>query len=250
LENIDSQVLLKLWKKGKTLYTSLFEFTDNSLRQKYNKSCAELKNQTKTIPEKYPNGVQSISDGIEALSKSFTNYQEIQSANDELKRNLLNNILSERLIGIGFESPIKTTSQPQVIPIHIWPQNITDYDWNESSFSINGVEFLKIRLIKNAEFKSELNLTNEKEEITLPDLEITDKHVGRPSKKKEIIDSYNHLKKENKIDYSKTFKSHTELIRKTVRLHNPKMENDKGLGVEAIRRTVKHLFDQEKKNQK
>lgn len=250
MENIDQKELLKLWKKGKTLYESLFEFTDKSLINNYNKSQVELENQTNLIPEKTSNGNPSMMDGLQAVQKTINKYQGTRSANDKLKRDLLNKLLSEKIAGLGFESPIKTSSQPQLIPIHIWPQKINEFNWNESSFLSNGVEFQKIRIIKNIEFKNERNIQNKKEEIQLPDFQITDKFVGRPSKKQEIINAYNLLKKKNKIDYSKTFKSHTPLIREAVRLQNPTLTDDKGLGDEAIRRTVKSFFDQEKKEQK
>lgn len=250
MENIDQKELLKLWKKGKTLYESLFEFTDKSLINNYNKSQIELENQTNLIPEKTSNGNPSMMDGLQAVQKTINKYQGTRSANDKLKRDLLNKLLSEKLAGLGFESPIKTSSHPQLIPIHIWPQKITDFDWNESSFLINGIEFFKIRIIKKTELKKQKNIQIKKKELKPPNLEVTDKKVGRPSKKQEIIDAYNFLKNECKIDYSKTFKSHTKLIQQTVRTLNPDQTNDKGLGNEAIRRTVKHLFDQEKNSQK
>jgi hypothetical protein len=250
LENINTQELLKLWKKGKTLYESLFEFSDKSLINNYNKSQLELENQTNSIPENNSNGKPSMMDNLQAFQSTFNKYQGTRNANDKLKRDLLNKILSEKLAGLGFESPIKTSSQPQLIPIHIWPQKINEFNWNESSFLSNGVEFQKIRIIKNIEFKKERNIQNKKKEIQLPDFQITDKSVGRPSKKQEIINAYNLLKNKNKIDYSKTFKSHTPLIREAVRLQSPTLTDDKGLGDEAIRRTVKSLFDQEKKEQK
>ena len=250
MENTDQKELLKLWKKGKTLYESLFEFTDKSLINNYNKSQIELENQTNSIPEKTSNNTPSMMDSLQVFQKTINKYQGTRNANDKLKWDLLNKLLSEKLAGLGFESPIKSSDTPQYIPLHIWPQKIIDFDWDNSSFSINGVEFLKIKIIKNTELINKKNINNKKEEIKPPNIEIIDKPVGRPSRKQEIINAYNFLRDKGKIDYSKTFKSHIKTIRETVRLLNTKLENDKGLGGEAIRRTVKHFFDQEKNTQK
>lgn len=250
MENIEQKELLKLWKKGKTLYESLFVLTDKSLLNNYNKSQLELENQTNSFPEKESDSNISMLDGLQAVQKTINKYQGTRNATDKLKRDLLNKILSEKLIGLGFESPIKSSDIPQYIPLYIWPQKIIDFDWDNSSFSINGVKFINIKIIKNSELKKDNNLKNKKEEIKPPNIEIIDKPVGRPSRKQEIINAYNFLRDKGKIDYSKTFKSHITIIRETVRSLNPKLENDKGLGDEAIRRTVKHFFDQEKNTQK
>lgn len=250
MKDIDPPQLLNLWKKGKTLYASLFEYTDESQLNNYNKSQLDFGNETNSNSENQSENGPSAAYGLEVFQKLATNLQESQSASYKLKSNLLNKILSEKLIGLGFEPPIKTTSTPQIIPIHIWPQKITDFDWNKSSFSLNGIEFLKIRLIKKTEFKKAIKIVNKKEEIKPPKLEVNDKLVGRPSRKKDIKDAYIFLRDKGKIYYSKAFKSHNEIIRETVRLLNPELENDKGLGNEAIRRTVKPLFDLEKENQK
>ena len=249
MEKINPEDLLKLWKKGKTLDASLFEYTDDSLRKKLDNSYIEFQNLTNAISEEYPHGVQSMADGLKGAQKIITKHQDFRSANNELKWNLLNNVLSEKLIGLGFESPIKTSSTPQVIPIYIWPQKIFDINWSESSFLNNGVEFLNIRLIEIAELKNKKNIDNQINKLKkLPDIKIKDKKVGRPSKKEKIIEAYEYLKKNNKLKYSKTLKSHTELIQQTVHKLNPKVTGTKGMQHEAIRRTLSERFQADKDN--
>lgn len=250
MENIEQKELLKLWKKGKTLYESLFVLTDKSLLNNYNKSQLELENQTNSFPEKESDSNISMLDGLQAVQKTINKYQGTRNATDKLKRDLLNKVLSEKLIGLGFESPIKPSDIPQYIPLHIWPQKIIDFDWDNSSFSINGVKFINIKIIKNSELKKENNLNNKKEEIKAPKNELIDKPVGRPSRKNEIEAAYNYLREIGSIDYSKTFTSHIQLIRETVRLLNPDLNDNKGLGDEAIRLYAKLLFDRDMSSQK
>lgn len=243
---MDAEKLINLWKKGKTLYSSLFKYTVPSLLENYNQSQSEFENQTNQISEKNSDAGNSVIAGIQTIQESFSKYQGISSAENELKWDIINKILSEKLIGLGYESPIKSSDLPQIIPIHVWPEKITDFDWKESSFSNNGVEFLKIKLIKFNELKKEINSKNEKKEIKLPDIKVKDKVVGRPSIKDKIIEAYENLKTNGKIDFCKTLKSHTELIQQTVKTLTPDIVDNKGMQHEAIRRTIGDQFKADK----
>ena len=52
--------------------------------------------------------------------------QNKKDALDKLKLNLLNKIISEKLIGLGYEAPIKSADYPKIIPLHIWPHKINE----------------------------------------------------------------------------------------------------------------------------
>ena len=87
-----------------------------------------------------------------------------------------------------------------------------------------------------------------KKEISPPKIKIEDKKTGRPSLKEKIIAAYEFLKKEGSIDYSKTLKSHTEIIQKTVQALNPEITDTTGMAHEAIRRAVGENFKTDKTN--
>ena len=156
-------------------------------------------------------------------------------------------ILSDEIVGLGYEAPIKTSDKPQIIPLHIWPRKIKELNWNESSFSKNGITFLNIHLIKKSALR-EVNNKSEENKTSLPKAIIEDRKTGRPSLKNKIIAAYNLLKKEGSIDYSKTLKSHTDLIQKTVQALNPDITGTAGMQHEAIRRAVSKRFQTEKNN--
>lgn len=84
-------------------------------------------------------------------------------------------------------------------------------------------------------------------EINIPDIAIEEKIAGRPSFKNQILAAYDFLKKKEKIDYSKTFKSHIPLIRETIWALNPSLnKSTQGLGDEVLRRNLIPLFEKEK----
>lgn len=87
-----------------------------------------------------------------------------------------------------------------------------------------------------------------KKEISPPKIPIKDKKTGRPSLKEKIIAAYEFLKKEGSIDYSKTLKSHTEIIQKTVQALNPEITDTAGMAHEAIRRAIGENFKTDKTN--
>lgn len=87
-----------------------------------------------------------------------------------------------------------------------------------------------------------------KKENYLQKIEVKDKKVGRPSIKEKIIAAYEHLKERNIIDYSKTLKSHTEIIQKTVQALDSDITGTAGMEHEAIRRAISERFQADKNN--
>jgi len=237
---ISPELLLEIWKKGKTLNQSIYQFTDAEILSEHENIELKFKEfNSKNLQEL----LSDIAQGVTQLNQFST---KVKDSFEKIKRNLLNIIISEKLIGLGYEAPVKSSDYPKIIPLHIWPLKINEINWDDSSISRNGIEFLNIRIIK----KSALNNKISKKEKTLPKTKIVDKKPGRPTIKNKIIAAYTLLKKEEKIDYLKNFKSHTESIQKTVRQLNPELKDNKGLGVEVIRRAVKPMFDDDSKTSK
>lgn len=230
------QELLSFWKKGKTLNVALYEFTAPEILDEYAGLTSELKNYGHNQDNLKISDLPTISAGLANLGKIISLQNQIKNVCDQLKRDLLNKIISEKLIGVGYEAPIKTSDKPQIIPLHIWPLNINEINWDDSLILKNGIEFLNIRIIKKQPIKK---LAPDKINKSI---EIKDKKTGRPSLKEKIIVAYEYLKTGNNIDYSKALKSHTELIQKTVQKLFPEIKNTTGMQHEAIRKVLSKRF--------
>lgn|GEM_PF-2637944 len=241
--NHTPQELLNFWKKGKDLYSALYEFTDLAIRQE----CEELESKrnirSQILLENVSSEISNIlTEGIIGINQAIHLNNEIDNARIKLKWDLSNKIIAEKLIGLGYEAPVKSTDYPKIIPLHIWPQKINEINWENSSISQNGIQFLNIRIIKK--IASSKNKIDKK--IMLPKIEVKDKKIGRPSIKAKIITAYEWLKRENKIDYSQTLKAHTELIQKTVQKLFPEIKTAKGMEYEAMRRAIGTVFQEDR----
>ncbi len=243
--NISPEELLNNWKKGKTLYSAIYVFTAYELQKKYND--LELEDKARNPWKDDPSIIPTISGGLTAVSETLFHRGKMDNARDELKWDLLKNILSEEIIGLGYAAPVQITDKPQIIPLHIWPQKINEINWDNSSISKHGINFLDIRLIKKTAFK---NKPDNKKKTTPPKIKIEDKKTGRPSLKNKIIEAYEYLKKEGAIDYSKNLKSHTEIIQKTVQALDTDITGTAGMEHEAIRRAISERFQSDKTTSK
>lgn len=247
MENLNPKDLLNLWKKGKTLYSGMYAFTAYELQKKCTDLELKLNNKSRNPWENNTSEKPNIATGLSAVSETIFLQGKIDSARDELKWDLLENILSEKVIGLGYEAPVTTESKPKIIPLHIWPRTIKEINWDNSSILKHGITFSDIRLIKKSAFKKK---TDNKKSISAPKTPIKDKKTGRPSLKEKIIEAYEFLKKEGSIDYSKTLKSHTEIIQKTVQTLNPEITDTAGMAHEAIRRAISKQFQADKTTSK
>jgi hypothetical protein len=240
LERFSPQQSLANWQSGKRLEEAVWEFCDPEIRNVIPQTVQNAYWEWRKMgnSESYN---EAIADECDSYAEFELYSQQVDSEISDMLQNVYEKIISGELIAFGFQFPIESEF-PSQIPIYMWPPDFEDRD--KSEIESNGIKFVKIRIIESSFLNQLKNIPNLEIE------EIKDKPVGRPSKRQKIIDAYLVLKQDEKIDYSKTFKSHIQAIRDTVRYLNPNLENDKGLGAEAIRRTVKPLFDQEKEDQK
>lgn len=243
MENFNSEELFNFWKKGKTLNSAIYSFTSYELQKQYDD--LEKEDKSRNPWKDDPTAIPNISGGLAAVSEAIFHKGKMDDARDKLKWDLLKNILSEKVIGLGYESPVTTESKPKIIPLHIWPQKADKINWNDSSFLENGINFLNIRIIKKSALKKK---PDNKKKIFSPKIKIENKKMGRPSLKNQIIEAYEYLKKEGAIDYSKTLKSHTELIQKTVQALYPEITSTAGMAHEAIRRALGSCFQTDRDN--
>ncbi len=245
METLNSEDLLDLWKNGKTLYAASHDYTNYELKKAYRHHLSELNSENKEILE----GKRFETGGIANIFLSYNNSlslnRALENAQNDLKWDLLNNILSEKLIGVGYEAPIKTSDYPQIIPLHVWPRRIKEINWDESSFSKDNIGFLNIRVIKRRNLKIS---TKRKKFSEITKTEILDKKPGRPSLRAEIIQAYEHLKARGVIDYTKSLKSHTKLIQEAVWALHPEITSIEGMQYEAIRRALSVRFKADRQN--
>lgn len=95
------------------------------------------------------------------------------------------------------------------------------------------------------------NNSNTDKEIEIPQVEIEDKKIGRPSHKEEIISLYESLKEEGKLNFSQPLIWNIKLIRETFLHLNPHLKNDlKGLGDDAISNKIRDRFNVDRETYK
>ncbi len=213
MDNINSNELMDFWKKGKTLNQALSVFTDLKIRNEYINFINSENSNLEQLPSD-TNLSEILLKGFETLNKISTRSNNRNKLINKLKANLLTHILSESIIGVGYETPIKTTDTPQFISLHVWPQNIEMLDWDDSSFSDNGINFIKIKLFKNPLLKNVPNKTINQ----ISNIKIESKRVGRPDSGKDLLAAYILLKQNNKLNYNETLKAHTDRIQEAIKI--------------------------------
>ena len=118
------ELLWDIWKKGKTLSQSIDKFCDAELLRAYDD--IELKKDYNNKNSSENNWQSVIGGALKEVSELNYHSQNKKDALDKLKLNLLNKIISEKLIGLGYEAPIKSADYPKIIPLHIWPHKINE----------------------------------------------------------------------------------------------------------------------------
>ena len=149
--------------------------------------------------------------------------------------NLTNKIISGELLSIGYDESAVGQPFPDLFSLSIWPPDKINF--KSSSIVYDDVIYSSVRINKSPTTNKIISSLNNK---------VGDKQIGRPSKKNNIIEAYEYLKKEENIDYSKTLKSHTEIIQKTVQSLHPNIEDTAGMQHEAIRRAIGERFKTDK----
>jgi len=209
--------LLDLWKKGKSLDEAIWQFCDKKYQRAY--------------PQNHPiiNITSSGSDAVNQLKKISQYQLQKSDALEKLKKNLCEKLKGEYLIAVGYP---KLSHSPVIIPLYLCvPKNL---DLSKSSISGNGLDYSSVCIIENPHIIPEIKLP-----------ETSGNKKGRRTQIPKIIEAYDLLQKNDKINFSISFAAHIPAIRETVRRLYPELP-EKGLGDEVIRRTLKPRFDKEK----
>ena len=240
--DITPELLLDIWKKGKTLDKAALEYADNEIREKYiavlnDKShISENELNQSIFGNAFVDGLINILGG---MGKAQNHAHQKQDAETKLYTNLFEKITAGQLIALGFKYPVQS-DYPVLIPAHMWPPE--NKDINTSSISAHGINFVRIRINKNHELRNELKGA----EINIPKYEIKSKKVGRPSSRDKILEAYELLDKDGQIDPSKPLKDHYPAIRNTIKFLYPDIKSDKNFKNEVIRKTIAPLFNAKK----
>ena len=218
----DEKTLNLLWKKGKSLSDSLFYFGNKQLIADWESAQNQFEQST---VNNYSNENSDIPPITHVLN-TFQSFSNIDHKKTALKKDIIFKLLNDQLFGLGFESPLKTSDFAQLIPLHSWPNKIASINWNDSSFSENGIEFQKIRIISISDYKKELSKVKKNTEKleTKPKPKkviIEDKKPGRPGMEDLIHTIFDELENEGLIDTAKNLKSYTTVIQERAKSINP-----------------------------
>lgn len=205
MENLPPQELMKLWREGRTLYKACFDFGDAEFIDALPKwkESRPLKN---TVSKDV---IGILADGIQRIAQAHSEVEKFrqasQLARDRLINNLFQKITSGELLAVGYESPIKSDF-PVYVPIYMWPPESIDVE--KSIISAHGKTFIKVKIVK---LETQTTPKN-----TLPDVKVQSEKVGRPSVGDQIISAFRELEKAGRINYSKSFQAHHQLLMETV----------------------------------
>ena len=225
--NYSPEQLLKFWEKGQPLNEALIRFASSEI---------------KYFPQQY-NSDQLTPTNFIAMLKNITDATEYEM---KLKTNLFNKIKNGDLIAVGYEPPMKSSDYPIIIPLHVWDN--AEINRKKSSIAGNGLNFLSVRIIKKS-ISEKINKKSNTPKIKLPAPNIVEKLVGRPSQKKDLINTFEWMIKNNRIDKSKSLKAHESELNLALERVNPNSKYIGHLNYKTINRHLGARFNQYKKSQ-
>ena len=244
MKNTDSEKLLNLWKSGYSLIDSCFVFNDAEISEKYDKKYSGLIAKKDEFSKRLKNGKNNILESIVDFSKTMVDYSDAMEIYDLLRKEILKKLANEKIIALGFRSPISKNNYPEIIFAHFWPSNIKKINWDDSSLELSDIEYVNIKLVDISNISETVTPNNSQKEIKLPGTEISNNPPGRPSNKNKIEEAFCALRDNGRIDFTASFTRHINLIRETVILNNDDLKDGKGLGDEVIRVHAKPMFDE------
>jgi hypothetical protein len=226
LEKLDLKEIWDLWQQGKSINDAIGSFLD----------CESIKREVKKHLRDHETITKITDTGLlREREKQRQNAFVFSEYENEIFQNLYAKIKSRQLLAIGYIEPIGGSDFPDLIPQKFWPPQ--EISLEESSVTFNKARFSNVRIVKNPITANDLKI-----------YEINDKKVGRPSIQDKIIKAYEDCRERGEIDYSKTLKSHTEIIQKGVQRLHPEISGIKGMQHEVIRLAIGDQFNKDKAN--
>lgn len=133
-------------------------------------------------------------------------------------------------VALGFRAPRSLNSKLEIIPSELCLH--ADFEIKHSTISGDGLAYVGVRLVHHS---------------MLEDLDTSLSHPGRPSRREEIIAAYRVLREAGEIDFESPLSRLYRPIQITVAARlGIEVDELKGVGAEAIRKTVRPLFDEDR----
>lgn len=221
-----------IWKSSIPIEAALITDVDDTLREKYKAACQSELVRSKHDPSIGSNIWPVLKEAEKYLLESEY-YKGMErywpDAPDDTIRNsevdFFELVMSGKIKTIGFRAPRQPESNPKFLLTDTWEDWI---DWQQGTVAANGMTFVAVR-------------------IAPPDMQFnskeTERNIGRPSRKNQIIEAFHALQKDGMIDFSGPMKSNYPIIRQWVLTTYPDNEfGERGLGDKVMANIVNPLI--------
>lgn len=172
-----------------------------------------------------------------ALDRLSENLTPIQSARleirDELQKQTKQDLISGRLVGLGYEAPRRLEAKVHQVPKHFWQGQIM---WDNNWLIFESLKLIDIHVLSTEQLNNHLNPTKP-ERIS----------VGRPSLEQDIKAAIEALDVQGKIDASLSAKSHYPMIKDQIEANGAEQGRTEKLPSEqAIKKYFNPFFNARK----
>lgn len=154
---------------------------------------------------------------------------EFRALQKKLKSACIDYVQRGHLRAFGYSAPRRPDDTPVEVPSDLWAHPIY---WDKDKLSGNGLEIVAVRLIPTQWLLQAQGISPQS----------PSRRQGRPSRDSDILNAWNELVEEGKIDFSGTRANACRLVRERVLKLFPD-QGDAGLGDKALYRKLKPLWD-------
>ncbi|MBF0169332.1 MAG: hypothetical protein HQL45_17130 [Alphaproteobacteria bacterium] len=193
----------------------------------------------------WTNGIAMALEAMKTMdherAKSYGNLVErVRNIEADLYSAFFQGIRTGRLKAYGYQVPRSVNDNPKEVPKDLWGCEVL---WDKSEIEGNGLKMSGVRVVRVDP------------SLSLPMLEMHEKPVlkklGRPSKVPLIEEAFNELAREGTVSDQPRLAPLISVVRAKVHALHPELKGDmKGLGEEAIRKTIRPLFEAHKLSHK
>ncbi|EKE67283.1 hypothetical protein P24_18676 [Oceanibaculum indicum P24] len=163
------------------------------------------------------------------LSDIFGPTDEFSALQNKLKSACLDYIRRGHLRAFGYSAPRRPDDTPVEVPSDLWAHPIY---WDKDTLSGDGLEIVAVRLIPTQWLLQTQGISPQSPA----------RRQGRPSRDSDILNAWNELVEEGKIDFSGTRANACKLVRERILKLFPD-QGEAGLGDKALYRKLKPLWD-------
>lgn len=150
---------------------------------------------------------------------------EYRALMDGQKRAVIAGIRNGQLRAFGYQFPRGASDIPVEVPVDLWTGGV---HWEGSTVERDGLKIVSVRVTTTEAIQASMRTHH------------TATPVGRPSRKSEIIEAYEHLLRTGELDPTTAQSETAKAIRARINSRSPgSMDQDSGLTDETIRRTIK-----------